>query len=314
MTFSQKRDVLAKFAELGAMTLDIDEFIDIVFLNFATEIENNLLAIVENTLPGQKHQAWQLLNTLIDNNELEHPVILALYKNTFINALIGPEYTVFDRYPEVYKELFQEIAVQYAPEVNIALIGCSYGQELISIRKALYACEAVKNNTLSFKIDVFNRATPIFDKLKTQMRYPRSVLNTYITPEQITEDFVKESATDYKFSSKFYETVNFYELDLLELQHHNIKQNEYNLVLIHNVIQYLEPDTKESLEQFRYKATQTFNLLTNMLKPNGILSFINESHQSNAIIEELQNELLEDTQHFHISTLKPAYLCQKITT
>lgn len=304
--FNRKREILTRFAELGAMLLPVKEFMHIVFVNFEQEIETELQQIAQQQGIQPVGNIWYQLEQCIENCDLEHPILQAIFSNKLIRALIGPEYTIFNRYATVYAHLQTMIQTDF----HIGLVGCSYGQELIEVRKIVH--EAMLNHpNISVTIDVFNKPTPIFNKVKNNIRYPLEILEKYCTTNQLAADFMLDKAQILRFSNDFYQTTHFYEFDLLALDKPDFKNKPYDLLLIHNVIQYLEPSNNQSTDSFQQQAQTGFQWLSDQIKPQGVLSIINESKKPNAFVAELQKTFFTENPYFTCTQVKPAYLYQK---
>jgi len=308
MNFNQKREILTRFAELGAMLLPVKEFMHIVFVNFEQEIESELQQIARQKGIQPVENIWYQLEQCIEKCDLEHPILQAVFSNKLIHVLIGPEYTIFNRYAAVYAHLQTMIQTDF----HIGLVGCSYGQELIEVRKIVH--EAMLNRpNISVTIDVFNKPTPIFNKVKNNIRYPLEILEKYCTANQLATDFIPDKPQTLRFSDSFYQTTHFYEFDLLTLDKPAFQNKPYDLLLIHNVIQYLEPANDQSIDAFQQQAQIGFQWLSNQIKPQGVLSIVNESRKPNTFVAELQKTFFDENSNFTCTQVNPAYLYKKIS-
>lgn len=303
--FEKRREIITKFAELGAMMLPVEEFMHIVFLNFHAEIEAELFTIAEQHQIEPKNEIWSIFEQAVDQCDFDHPILQAVFSNTLIRQLIGPEYTIFNRYPKVYEYLLRK---KPAGEFNIAVIGCSYGQEIMSMLKCLHE-EMAKNPDFSPKIDIFNKPTSIFQKVQTNIRYPESVLKKHLTPQQLAVDFTVDEHGSLHFSEAFYQRMGFYELDLFDVPHEPNSTKQYDLLMIHNVLQYLEPSEGQDISIFQQQAEAAFQWIVQQVKPSGMVSIINESKKPNDFVAELQDRIFN--QHYACTIVKPAYLYTK---
>lgn len=296
MPLSNKRAILKKFIDIGSMGLPIDDFADIVFVNFAADIETHLRLLVNKHGFDSKQDVWMLLDELMDT-DLDHPVLQDLYVEPFISALIGPEYTVFDRYPKVYEALFNS----FTTHLNIAIIGCAYGHEIISV------CNKLSTTAVPFyNLTAFNKPSPIFAKLQSTIRYPAAVLLEHVSETQLHNDFVRYSDDTLGFSPDFYRRVCFQNLDLLVVPTDFTLASRYDMVLVHNVLQYLVAETHESPIIFRNKVRSMFEWLQSLVNTGGMVSIINESCRPNAVVTEMQNAVFGDISRFTCRRVEPA--------
>ncbi|MBE9229732.1 hypothetical protein IQ264_30475 [Phormidium sp. LEGE 05292] len=286
-----KKLVFKSFVQIGALTLSVEEFIDIVFPNFANEIESEILKIAESL---QIADVWVNIKNIIDANEFEHPLMIALYKNELLREIIGPEYSFIDRYPKVYDRIFREILPYLIEKFNtnkenaddstylsIGLIGASYGQELITILKYLfpYLSKTENSEKTALNIDVLNKPNIIFDKLKNNnLIYPKTVISKYMSPEEL-QFYFRELDSEYLyFSDLIFKQIRFINLNLLDKNNlEEFEAKKYNLIFLHNVIQYLEPKKGEDLNFI-------CQFLDSILYEGGIISIINESKVINSHI------------------------------
>lgn len=297
---SQEHKKLAfkSFVQIGALTLSVEEFIDIVFPNFANEIEKEILQVAEEL---DIKDVWLNIKNIIDANEFEHPLMIALYQNELLREIIGPEYSFIDRYPKVYNHIFRIILPALIENFNknqensedsaylsIGLIGASYGQELITILKYLFPylskSEASENVTLN--IDVLNKSNIIFEKLKNNiLMYPKTVIFQYMSPEEV-KFYFRELNSDYLcFSDLIFAKFRFINLDLLDKNYlEEFTAQKYNLIFLHNVVQYLEPKKGENLNF-------VCQFLDSILHEGGIISLINESKVINSYVNSSFEQL-----------------------
>ncbi|MGK7876778.1 MAG: CheR family methyltransferase [Xenococcaceae cyanobacterium] len=314
-----KKEIFKRFVELGALTLSVEEFVEILFPNLVSEIEAELQTIAKMF---SLTDIWVKIKDLIENSELDHPLILALHRNQLLRNLIGPEYSFINRYPEVYEKLFQEIFPLRVTEaknchklphqsqhLSIGLIGASYGQELITIlkylKRYLYNPEEFQGFTLT--IDVLSKPSTIFERLKQNtMLYSRAAISKYLSPEEIDVWFMDVNAEYLCYSDFLFDRVRFLALDLLDKQNSYLfEEKKYDLILLHNVIQYLEPDEEENLGY-------VCQFLDQILKEGGTISIINESRIDNSNIIHPFQELYQLSGLYSQQQLHSAFLYNKI--
>lgn len=304
-----KKSAFKRFAQLGALTLSVEAFIDTVFPNFADEIEAEFLQIAREFNVGN---IWTEITNLIDHNDFDHPLILALHKNQLLREIIGPEYSFIDRYPNVYKKVYGDILPEMAidrKQISIALIGAAYGQELITTLKYLFPylsdLEWIHNHRLT--IDVLSKPNIIYEKLKSnRILYPKSLITDYMTPEEISFYFADVDSDYLRFSDAIHQCLKFQDLDLADRDNwQSLSHERYDLILLHNVIQYLEPEGGENLDF----VCQFLDLI---LKEKGIISIINESKVVNSYITGLFEQFYQLSGNYSEQVIGRASLYTKI--
>jgi chemotaxis methyl-accepting protein methylase len=308
-----------RFVELGALTLSVQEFVDIVFPNFSNEINAEFLKI------AKEFNATDIcsgINDLIDRNEFDHPLILALHKNQLFREIVGPEYSFINRYPKVFEKIYSEVLPSMAiaskqiaastfpsTDISIALIGSSYGQELITTLKYLfpYLSKPEKLQTQRLTIDILSKPNIIFEKLRNNaILYPKSIIHKYMSQEEVNFYFIEADSENLSFSDFICQNVKFLELDLLDENNlESCDREKYNLILLHNVIQYLEPQTGDTLDF-------VCRFLDWILKQGGTISIINESKIVNNHIAEPFEQLYQLSGNYSRQVVDNASLYKKI--
>lgn len=307
---SEDRTKLAfkRFAQLGALTLSVEEFVDILFPTFFDEIEAELLKIAREF---DIENIWAEITNLIDENEFEHPLILALHKNQLLREIVGPEYSFIDRYPKVFEEIYGNILPNMAIDTNqvsIGLIGSSYGQELITTLKYLFSylsdLEWIRDRRLT--IDVLSKPNIIFEKLRSNsILYPKSLIARYMPPQQLNLCFADVDSDNLRFSNLIYQNIEFRDLNLINKDDlKSLSHKRYDLILLHNVIQYLEPEKGENLDF----VCQFLDLI---LKEEGTISIINESRVINSHIARPFEQLYQLSGTYSQQVIESASLYTK---
>ncbi|MBK1989640.1 hypothetical protein A0J48_019230 [Sphaerospermopsis aphanizomenoides BCCUSP55] len=279
LTWTEKKNIFFKFIELGAIGLTIDEFVDLIFLNFHQEIEQHLVLISQNFSFSSDTAVWLELNNLIERSDFDHPFILALHRDKFLREIGGSEYSILNRYPEVYAHIIGDKLVkqiqdnfhiyresQQLQKICIGIIGTSYGQELITVLK-LVNQQLTKSKFLPetvdkiIEIDVFNKPNIVFEKLTSNIMYPQEVLMRYLDRQFLEHYFLEVAPGVLVFSNLLKQQVKFNNLDLLSLDDVNAVNHleKYDLLLVHNVLQYLEPQQNQSIDIFEQKLLQAFD-------------------------------------------------------
>lgn len=304
-----KKLAFKRFAQLGALTLSVEEFVDILFPTFVDEIEAEFLEIAREFNVGN---IWAEVTNLIDSNEFDHPLILALHKNQLLREIIGLEYSFIDRYPKVFKKIYGDILPNMAintKQVSIGLIGSSYGQELITTLKYLFSylsdLEWIRDRRLT--IDVLSKPNTVYKKLKSNsIIYPKSLITHYMSLEEINLCFVDVDSNNLGFSNLIYQNIEFRDLDLIDKDNlKSLSHKRYDLILLHNVIQYLEPEKGENLDF----VCQFLDLI---LKEEGTISIINESKVINSYITRPFEQLYQLSGTYSQQVIESASLYTKV--
>jgi chemotaxis methyl-accepting protein methylase len=308
-----------RFVELGALTLSVEEFVDIVFPTFSNEINAEFLKIAKEF---NATDICSEINDLIDQNEFDHPLIVALHKNQLFREIIGPEYSFINRYPKVFEKIYSEVlpsmaiaskqldASTFSPtDISIALIGSSYGQELITTLKYLfpYLSKPEKLQTQRLTIDILSKPNIIFEKLRNNaILYPKSIIHQCMSQKEVNFYFAEADSENLSFSDFIYQNVEFLELDLLDEDNLESREHKkYNLILLHNVIQYLEPQEGDTLDFI-------CRFLDRILKQSGKISIINESKVINNHVAKPFEQLYQLSGNYSRQVVDNAFLYKKI--
>jgi CheR methyltransferase, SAM binding domain len=328
-----KIQAFKRFVEIGALTLAVEDFSEIVFLTFQSEIEAEILAISQALkIPD----VWSEIQHLISHSDFDHPLLQQLYRSSLLREIIGPEYSIINRYPKVYDRIYHDLAsakilnksilnkpilnkpIQNKPSniddsiqsVSIGLIGSSYGLELITTLRYLFPYfSKIKESSQpsALKIDVLNKDNRVFRKLKTNsISYPKRIISKYMKQEEIELYFTGSHLEILSFSDLILEKVNFLDLNLLDRRSlESLSHQSYDLLLFHNVIQYLEPSQGEDLGFLQ-------DFLNLILKVGGTISIINESKLFNRQLVESFHGLYQLGGNYSMEMVEQATLYTKI--
>jgi chemotaxis methyl-accepting protein methylase len=328
-----KIQAFKRFVEIGALTLAVEDFSEIIFLTFQDEIEAEIFAISQDfKIPD----VWSEIQHLISHSDFDHPLLQQLYRSSLLREIVGPEYSLINRYPRVYDRIYHDLvsakilneptqnksilnkSIQNEPghmddsiqSVSIGLIGSSYGLELITTLRYLFPYfSKIKESSQSsvLKIDVLNKDNRVFRKLKTNsVGYPKSVISKYMKQEEIELYFTGSHLEILSFSDFILEKVNFLDLDLLDRRSlESLSHQSYDLLLFHNVIQYLEPPQGEDLGFLQ-------DFLNLILKMGGTISIINESKLFNRQRVESFHDLYQSGASYSMEMVEQATLYTKI--
>ncbi len=293
LSIENKKDIFTKYIELGSFGLPIEEFVEIVFLNFYEEI-NNELASVEQ-IPTT--EVWETLNKAVTEFDLDHPILKILDNHPFFRQIIGPEYSMFNRYPKVYDYLFNQWDITHLDEINIGIIGAGYGQEIIT---TLFYVEQMLQRTnktgKNYHVTVLSQNNRIFQKLRHGMLYPKTTINHYFK-NSMNVYFEEQKEDVFSFSRNFTQKVTFQDFDLLHVDKSPIQDAAFDLLLIHNVIQYLTLNIE--VQTLKAKLVKIFRYMDLVTKPEAIISIINEVSKPNTHISEVCDSFAGNLSSYH---------------
>ncbi|MBF0489510.1 MAG: hypothetical protein HQL15_02685 [Candidatus Omnitrophica bacterium] len=259
----------------------------IVLYSFEQEIETRLEELKKSFAKDSTEGVWELLSQDVRFREAaRHDSFLRNFYVKEPSQLFRYEYTyefLFSKmFPLIVKSLVNGKPLKDIPPqvINVGVIGAAYGEEPISV---VILCDQMLKKMglqkyVKVRIHVMSPQGDVFKKVKNnQIIYPSSIIESHVDKEfpkaDLSEYFVEEKG-HYKRSSTLDQMISFYDFNFLdETTHKGIPQ--FNMLLMHNVIQYLIPQDKENLNIFKNKVNLAWKYLDQLLKEGSIFSIFN---------------------------------------
>lgn len=291
-----------------SMELDLYQQAGILIATFGEEIVARLEFLKASTAPNNHLSAGELL-CFIDSDS---PFFQAVLSDSYLNSFFGQEYSEWFRYRGIYRKIFEKEGLfqnlvlegireyertKQAQVINIGVIGTGYGQETISIailcgrmiREKLEE-RGLSEKAVKIKIHILNKPNNVFRKLKdNQVIYSAdsiqdAVKNKYSSPlpPKITQEdlglFFELTETGYRRSAYLNKILEFYDVDLLDRSSYTELPARLDILLVHNVLQYLRQHKEQSIEARDFEKTiaVAFRYMDYLVKRGGVFSLANE--------------------------------------